>query len=294
MSEVTFTVANRHVATVRLDPNSLQGRDAAGLPVLYLPFKLQLLLAGDNDDVQYSVIQLAGLLQNPTLGEFARFEIAPSALVPSAKPFDRHQEAIVALDRLRIKRFEDARAGENAHFQIALSALVWMPGKNTFDTPYFSGNLEVIVPKSQWVESVLKPWNLSASTVVEIKFPKGDAGETFRAAYARVEEAERLFASGLYKQTLTNLRLAFESLAKSQGFDRAGEEFFESFFASAHQEKRDKARDALNGFYRFLHLGPHEQAIPSELATQLVISRPDARFALTMAHTIFEYITPDR
>jgi len=293
MSEVTFTVANRHVATVRLDPNSIYGRDAAGLPVLHLPFMLQLLLAGENGDVQYSVVRLAGILQNQTLGQFARFEIAPSALVPSAKPFDRPQDAIVALDRLRVKRFEDARGGENAHFQVALSALVWMPGTNSFDIPYFSGNLDIIVPKSQWVDSVLKPWNLSTSTVVEIKFPKGEVGDNIRAAYVRVEEAERLFGNGLYKQTLTNLRLAFEGLAKSQGFDAARKEFFESFFVSAHQEKREKARIALSGLYSFLNLGPHEQAIPSEPESQLVISRQDARFALTMAYTIFEYITSE-
>jgi hypothetical protein len=292
MTEATFAIANRNVVTVRLDPNSIRGQSMAGLPVLYLPFKLQLLPAGENSDVQYTVVRLAGALQKQPLGQFAKFETAPLALVPSPKPFDRHQEAFVALDHPRIKRFEDVRAGENANFQIVLSALIWRPDQGAFDVPYSSGHLEVLIPKSQWIDGVLVPWNLSHIKLVEIQFPEGNAGENFRAAYARVEEAERLFANGLYKQTLTNLRLAFEGLAKSLEFKAAGEDFFESFFAPAHQEKREKAREALYRLYRFLHLGPHEQALQSDPAGQLVVTRQDARFALIMARAIFEYITP--
>ena len=59
--------------------------------------------------------------------------------------------------------------------------------------------------------------------------------------------------------------------------------------ASSHPDKKEKARDALTGFYRFLHLGPHEQA---NHPAQPVVSRQNARFALTMAYTVFEYIAP--
>jgi hypothetical protein len=119
------------------------------------------------------------------------------------------------------------------------------------------------------------------------------AGENFRTSYACVEEAERLFASGQYKQVLTTLRLSFEGLAKSLGFQAAGKDFFESLFASAHPEKREKARDALTGIYRFLHLGPHEQAGHVDAGNQSEVTRPDARLALTLAHAKFEYITPE-
>ena len=293
MSEVSFVVADHQVATVRLDPNSLQGRDVAGVPALYMPLKLQLLPGGQKRDVQYTLLRLAGTLQNQPLGEFARFEVAPLAAVPNATPFDRHQDAFVTLDRQQIKRFEDARGEGDARFQLMLSCLVWYPLGQRFDAPPSSGYLEVVVPRSHWIDKVLSAWNLSKIKVVEIKFPGNAAGENFRTAYARVEEAEKLFAHGHYKQVLTALRLSFEALAKSFGAEKAGKEFFESLFASTNPEKKEKACNALNNIYRFLHLGPHEQVDHQGSNGQAATTRQDARFALTLAHAIFEYITPD-
>ena len=151
-----------------------------------------------------------------------------------------------------------------------------------------------MVPKSHWVEGVLSVWNLSNIKVVEIQFPKGTAGENCRASCARVEKAERLFASGQYKQVLTTLRLSFEALANSLGFEGQDhvKKCFEFLFASSHSEKKEKAREALTGIYRFLHMGPHEQASPPDSNAQPVVTRQDARFALTLAYAIFEYITP--
>jgi hypothetical protein len=37
-------------------------------------------------------------------------------LVPSSSPYFTQQEALVLLDRQQVKRFEDAQAGNNAHF----------------------------------------------------------------------------------------------------------------------------------------------------------------------------------
>jgi hypothetical protein len=291
MSEVSFVIAGRQVATVRLEPNSVQGRDLAGQPALYLPLQLQLLPGGQNKDVQYTLLRLAGKLQNQPLGEFASFDVGPLAEVPTAEPFFRQQEALILLDRRQVKRFEDARAGNDAYFQVMVSCLVWYPAEQKFEVARSSGYLEARVPKSHWVERVLSFWNLSNIKLVEIEFPKSTAGENFRASYARVEEAEGLFASGHYKQALTTLRLSFEGLAKSFGFQSAGKEFFESLLASSHSEKQEKARDALTGIYRFLHLGPHEQAGPAGPDAQPVVTRQDARFALTMVYAIFEYIT---
>ncbi|MGH9711760.1 MAG: hypothetical protein ACRD5M_00465 [Candidatus Acidiferrales bacterium] len=102
MSEVSFVVAEHQVATVRLDPNSLQGRDMAGVPVLYMPLKLQLLPGGQKRDVEYTLLRLAGTLQNQPLGEFARFEVTPLAAGPNSTPFDRPQDAFVTLDRHQV------------------------------------------------------------------------------------------------------------------------------------------------------------------------------------------------
>jgi hypothetical protein len=264
----------------------------AGQPTLYLPLQLQLLPAGQQKDVEYTLVRLAGKLLSQPLGEFASFDVGPLAEVPNPEPFFRQQEALVALDRQRIKRLEDARAGNNAYFQIMLSCLIWYPAQQKFEVTRSSGYLEVQVPKSHWVEGVVSVWNLSNIKAVEIQFPKGTAGENFRASYARVEEAEKLFASGHYKQVLTTLRLSFEALANSLGFEQRVKECFELLFAGSHPEKREKASEALTGLYRFLHLGPHEQANQPESGEQPVVTRQDARFALTMAYVVFEYITP--
>jgi hypothetical protein len=57
--------------------------------------------------------------------------------------------------------------------------------------------------------------------LIELRFPGSSAGENFRSAYARVEEAERQYAGAQYKQALTTLRIAFEGLAKSFSFPAA-------------------------------------------------------------------------
>lgn len=68
---------------------------------------------------------------------------------------------------------------------------------------------------------------------------------------------------------------------------------FHSLFVSAHTEKREKATNAITNAYRFLHLGPHAQISDPNSNPQPTITRQDARFALTVTQTIFEYITPD-
>src|SRR5260221_14744833 len=117
MSEISLEVAGRQVITVRLDPNSLNGRDLGGQPALFLPIQLQLLPAGQNGDVQYTLVRVAGKLLNPPLGEFASFELSPLAVAPTASPFYRQYEAMVTLNPQRIRRFEDSRSGNDAYFQ---------------------------------------------------------------------------------------------------------------------------------------------------------------------------------
>jgi hypothetical protein len=165
--------------------------------------------------------------------------------------------------------------------------------KQEFEARTSTGFLDLLVPKSHWIDSVLSVWNIDNVKLVRVEFPADRAGENFRASYARVEEAERFFADAQYKQVLTSLRLALEGLVKNFGFASAGEEFFASFFAPCHPDKIDKARKALAALYRFLRLGPHEQSPQGTKNNQAAITRQDARFALTMAYAMFEYITPN-
>ncbi|MGH7743876.1 MAG: hypothetical protein ACREQ5_03535 [Candidatus Dormibacteria bacterium] len=292
MSEIGLAANGRNAITVRLESNNVTGRDLAGVPALFFPLELQLLPGGDKGDEPYTLLRLAGTLQNQQHSEFAAFEVGPMAEPSTPQAFFRQKQVTVPLDRVRVKRFEDARAGNDANFGIMLSCLLWHPAQQKFEAVW-GGPLQVQVPKSHWIERVLSSWNLSDIKIVEIRFPGSDAGESFRNSYARVEEAEKQFASGQYKQVLTTLRLSFEGLAKSLGSEKASKEFFESLFASVHPEKKEKARDALTFFYKFLHLGPHEQANHPDSDGQPVVTRQDARFALIMAHAVFEYITPE-
>src|SRR2546425_13136161 len=118
MSEIWLEVGGRNVVTVRLEPNKVHGRDMAGQPALYLPFQLQLLPGGQNKNLDYAIVRLAGKVQNPHLGEFGSFDAGPLALIPNPDPFYRQQEAMVVLDPQRIKRFEDARSGRDAQLQL--------------------------------------------------------------------------------------------------------------------------------------------------------------------------------
>lgn len=294
MSEVWLSVGDRNVITVRLEANNVHGRDMAGQPTLYLPLQLQLLPGGQQKNVQYQLVRLAGKLQSQPFGEVASFDVGPLALVPNPEPFFRQQEAFIAFTRQQINRFEEVRAGKDANFQIMLTGTLWYPAQQNFEvTRSSSGFLELSVPRSHWIDRVLSPWNLAHTRMIEIRFPANTAGDNFRNSYNRVEEAERLYASAQYKQVLTTLRLAFEGLAKSFGFPSAGKDFFDSLFVSAHTEKREKATNAITNAYRFLHLGPHEQISDPNSNPQPTITRQDARFALTITQTIFEYITPD-
>ena len=299
MGEVTFNIRNFGVAKIRLDSTEPRGGNLAGQPVLYLPFKLQLRPAGPQQQpLHYVLLRLAGSISSQHLpgGEFATFEARPLAELSNPSGYDRQLDILVHLDRTRVTQFEDARAGGDANLSFSFWALIWLstafaPGQSPFEV-IFASSLQILVPKSHWVEKVVQLWDLDSTKLIEIRFPKSQVGENFRVSYTRVEEAERLFLNGDYKQVLTTLRLSFEALAKSLGAERAGREFFESLFTSCHPDKREKARDALTAIYRFLHLGPHEQSVDQNTTAVPVVTRQDARFALTLAHAIFEYIAP--
>jgi len=292
MGEASFRIKNFEVLTVRLDPTDVRGRDVAGQPVLRLPLKLQLLPAGPQQGTaaEYVLLRLAGSVFSNPIGEFAKFEAGPLAELSNASVYERQHEVVVPLDRVRVRRFEDARGGANANLRISFSALVWFPApQSTFAAIQASSELQVLVPKSHWVDQVLQPWGLESVKLVEITFPKSEAGENFRAAYSHVQTAERHFASGLSKETLAELYSGFEKLAQSHGYAKPDQSFFASLLSDFHPAKKDATKLALDKLCDFLHLGRHE---PKESPNTFQISRSDARFALVMAYAVFEYIAP--
>ncbi len=291
MAEASFSIRSFNVLKVRLDPTDVQGRDVGGLPVLSFPLKLQLLPAGpEQTGLQYVLLRLAGSVSGHPIGEFASFDAGPLAEASHPSAFERHCEVSVPLDRVRVKRFEDARAGSNAGLTLSFSGLVWLSApQSTFERIHASSQLQIDVPKSHWAERVLHPWGLDSVKLVELTFPKSEAGENFRAAYSHVETAEKHFANGEYKQVLVELHSAFEGLARELGFSNPDQQFFAHMLAEFHPEKKEKTKLALDYLCGFLHLGRHQ---PKTSPETFQISRSDARFGLVMAHSVFEYITP--
>lgn len=290
MAEVSFGVRNFQVVKVRLEATDLRGQDLAGQPVLRLPLKLQLLPAGPQQEPasQYVLLRLTGILSSNPIGEFASFDAGPLAEQSNASPYDRIQDVVVPLDRVQVRRFEDARAGANAQLNISFVGLVFSAADPRFQR-IAAGLLQLVVPKSHWVEEVVTPWGLSNVKIVEVSLPSSVAGDNFRSAYAHVEGAEKLFASGLYKQVLGELYSGFEGLAKSVGFAKPDQQFFAGILAELHATKKESAKRALDGLCDFLHLGRHEA---KEAPESFAISRSDARFALVMSQAVMEYLTP--
>jgi hypothetical protein len=295
MAETSFRIRNYEALTIRLDPTDVRGSGSPARPVLYLPLKVQIVpTRGEHGDVNYVLLRLAGRLESPAIGEFAEFELPPVLEESRADPYFRQLDVKVVLDHARIRQFEDTRSGANAQFAVSFSGLIWFPEDRKFEKTYSNSPLQVIVPRSHWVDDVLSRWGLSGVKIVQITFPASEVGETFRSAYARVEGAEKLFANGHYKQVLTELRLAFEGLANSLGFEKHMKECFDHLLAEFGADKKEKAREAVLNLYRFLHLGPHEQVQTPESAERPEVTRRDARFALVMTYVVFEYITPAR
>jgi len=293
MPETYMNVRNYQLLTIRLEPTEVQGQGSPAQPILFLPLEMQIMpIKGKQGDTNYTLLRLAGKLSSPAIGEFAECEVGPIVEESRSNPYYRSVQVTVALGHAQVKHFEDGRSGSDAHFSMRFSALVWFPEEGKFERIMSSGDLQIKVPRSHWADNVLSRWGLSSVKIVEIKFPLDQVGENYRSAYARVEAAEKHFANGLYKQVLTELRLAFEALAKSHGFEGPSKDFFNQLLADLHPEKREKVTVALVNLYKFLHLGPHELAPNSEPTDQPMISRRDARFALTMVYTVFEYITP--
>lgn len=290
MAEVSFGIRNFQAMKIRLEATDVRGQDLAGQPILRLPLKLQLLPAGPQQEPesQYVLLCLAGIVSSNPIGEIAGFDAGPLAEQSNPSPYERIQEVVVPLDRVQVKRFEDARAGANAQLNISFLGLVCFPARQRFER-IAAGLLQIVVPKSHWVDEVVSRWGLSSVKIVEISFPSSKVGENFRSAYAYVESAEKLFANGLYKQVLGELYSGFEGLAKSLGFAKPDQQFFAGILAELHPTKKESAKLALDSLCDFLHLGRHEA---KEAPESFSISRSDARFALMMSQAVLEYVSP--
>lgn len=294
MPEISIAIRGYNVLTIRIDPTEITGQGSAAHPILNFPLKVQMMpINSQQGEVHYQLLRLAGTLHCGSLAQFAQFELGP--LLHQSDPsgnYFQQVDGMLVLDHARIKQFEDARAGNDAQFSMSFSGLIWFPGQKEFEKingPVF----QVSVPRSRWIDVVISRWGLSRVKIVEIKFPANQAGDNLSAAYARVEAAEKLYLNGLWKQSLAELYSAFEDLAKSLGFAKPDQQFFVSLLAESHPVKKEKAKLTLDYICGFFQLGRHEPGGEPPSANSPFLLRRDARFGLTLAHALFEYLTPE-
>lgn len=171
MPDVGIAVLGVQPVTIRLEPTDLVGVGSAAWPRLLLRFKIQLALPhGQEAGISYVLLRLAGRIETPRIGEIAQFDFGPFLEEPPPHPFFAPLNVTVDLDPARVWVFEEARAGADAQLFFTFSGLAWIPQKAKFELVASSGQLQIRVPRSYWVDEVFSRWGLSSVKMVEITF----------------------------------------------------------------------------------------------------------------------------
>jgi hypothetical protein len=287
MSETSFTVKGNGVGRVRLEPTEIIGTGSSANPQLVLPLKFQLLPFGPT---AYTLLRVSGkIFVGNENHPVATAEHPPIAEDSTPNPYDRTVNLSVPLTLTQIKHIEDIRDGNNLLLRITLSGLVALKQTNEFERLQ-DMSLQITVPRSHWIDTALKPWGVSDLRLLEIKFP-GDSRKEMATARARLERAEELYRIGDYPHVLTELRSAFDAIAEAYSTKGVGKDAWGQILTHTHAGVRDKILESFAAFRQFLHLGPHQPMPTAQAPTP--ISRQDARFALVVAHAIFEYFSTE-
>jgi hypothetical protein len=256
-------------------------------PQLMLPVKFQLLPANQTN---YTLLRVSGkIFVGNENHPVATVEHPPLAEDSSPNPYDRVVTLSVPLTLAQIKHIEDIRDGSNLLLRITLSGLVVLKQTHEFERLQ-DMNLQVTVPRSHWIDTALKTWGVSDLRLLETKFP-GDNPKQMATARARLERAEELYRIGDYPHVLAQLRSAFDAIAEAYSPKGVSKEAWEEILVHTHAGVRDKLLESFAAFRQFLNLGPHEPLPTAQTPTP--IARQDARFALIVAHAIFEYFSTE-
>jgi hypothetical protein len=285
MAETTFQIGNYSAIKLRLEPTEIYGSANSTSPILTLQLKMQLPSISAQPAIDYTMIRLAGRLK---IGheQLAVFEALPMVEASSAQGYEHQFQVEVPLGIREAKRIEDLRDGKDPRFRISLSGLAHVHNKG-FELLRESA-IDIIIPRSHWIDHVLSVWGISDLQLLEIKMPSSTRKE-FATAQGRLAKAEQLYRVGDYPHVLTSLRLAFEALAEAYGASRADRNLFDKMLSGNHPEIREKLCASFDYIYRLLNAGPHE---PTPTANeQLPIGRNEARFALVAAYAVFEYFS---
>jgi hypothetical protein len=285
MSETSFNVKNNGVGRVRLESTDIVGIGSPANPQLLLGIKFQLLPLGPNP---YTLLRVHGKIfignENQPV---ATAEHTPIAEQAYQNIYERTVQLAVPLTLTQIKHIEDVRSGNDLRFRLTLSGLIAL--KDEFERLQ-DMNLDISVPRSHWLDMALKPWGVSDLRQLEIKFP-GASHKEMVTARERLERAEGLYRVGDYPHVLTELRNAFDAIAQAYSQKGVPKDAWEQMLTNTHPTVRERLLETLAEFRKILHLGPHQPLPTAETPTP--ISRQDARFALVVAHAVFEYFSTE-
>jgi hypothetical protein len=287
MSEAAFTVKMNGAGRVRLESTDIVGTGGPANPELNLGLKVQLLPSGQ---MHYTLLRVGGKIYASNENHpVVTFEHQPIAEESTTNAYERPVNIAVPLTLTQIKHIEDLRSGNNLLLRIVLSGVVALKQPNEFERLQ-DITLQVEVPRSHWIDRALNVWGVSDLRLLEIKFP-GNSHKEMATARTRLGRAENLYRIGDYPHVLTELRSAFDAIAEAYSQKGVGKEAWEKILTHTHAGVRDKLLESLAAFRQFLHLGPHEPLPTTQTPT--TISRQDARFALVVAHAIFEYFSSE-
>lgn len=287
MSETSFSVKGNGVGRVRVEPTEITGMGSPANPQLVLGLKFQLL---PHPQTPYTLLRVnAKIFVGNENHPVAAAECPPITEDSYPNVYDRPINLSVPLTLTQIKHIEDIRSGNDLLLRIILSGLVNLKQANEFERLQ-DMMLQVSVPRSHWIDTALKAWGVSDLRVLEIKLP-GASRKEMVTARERLEQAEALYRVGDYPHVLTQLRNAFDAIAQAYSAKGTGKDVWEQILTHTHGGVRDKLLNSFIAFREVLHLGPHQPMPTAQVPTP--ISRQDARFALVVAHAIFEYFSTE-
>ncbi len=287
-SEAFFTIKNCGAIVVRLEPTSVCGEGAI-FPNLVLQLGLRLSPISLETPLHYTLLRVAGKLSlTNTNDTVAAFDSEPMAMQSGPQVYDQRLDLKAPLTLGQIKRIEELRDGKNPCFRITLTALVMLHTTPRDFERASDAQLYITVPRSHWIDQVLNVWNVSDLRLLEISAPNAGRKEII-LAQQRLAQAENFYRTSDYPQVLTELRSAFTAIAERYSCKQADQNTFDRMLVKTHPVMREKLKPAFHYCCALLNAGPHEP--PPTPEAPVPVSREDARFALVVAHAIFEYFS---
>lgn len=265
-------------ASVNVD--NIQGLGGSVLPRLYFQVKLSI-----SEEVSphlqvktqaWSFGILTGELYvggHEKIADIRTYSVNNMRLGSQNYPTDFHINIELPLDTKRIEWLEQRRAGRSFEARLHIELQVQLFGSNQH-TPEFScglqgvssiqGDIQFVVPDTQWREKVLPGLGYGKVMVVELPAVSLESCAALDHSFKALENAQKQFTLGLYDETAGSCRVAldrfFEQVKKEEGSDRTIPKLkrsWETKLGAATHQWLDAALGAIKDATNKPHHSPH-------------------------------------